>query len=115
MNLKKTLPTANKNGKPSLAHKVVGNKVPQGKTCGAASKDALEVQAKLTQHQKMLHQAQHHNGLYGRAGSAKVGARSACEKGGACQWGLGHADGSRDVQKGARKGGQDAWVGASNA
>ena len=40
----------------------------RGKTRGAASEDALEVQAKLAQHQKTLHQARHHDGLARWAG-----------------------------------------------
>ncbi|KAF8531659.1 FACT complex subunit SPT16 [Gautieria morchelliformis] len=60
---KKALPAATKNGKPSPAQKVVGNKVLRGKTRGAASEDALEVQAKLAQHQKALHQQRHQDGL----------------------------------------------------
>ena len=66
---KKALPAAAvKNGKPSPANKVVGNKVLRGKTRGAASEDALEVQAKLAQHQKTLHQQRHQDGLARWAG-----------------------------------------------
>ena len=68
MKPKKTLPALVKNGKPSPAHKVVGNKVLRGKTRGAASEDALEVQAKLAQHQKILHQQRHQDGLARWAG-----------------------------------------------
>jgi len=65
---KKSLPAAIKNGKPSPANKVAGNKVLRGKTRGAASEDALEVQAKLAQHQKALHSARHQDGLARWAG-----------------------------------------------
>ena len=40
----------------------------RGKTRGAASEDALEVQAKVAQHQKMLHQQRHQDGLARWAG-----------------------------------------------
>ncbi|KAF8526838.1 FACT complex subunit SPT16 [Hysterangium stoloniferum] len=60
---KKSLPAAIKNGKSSPAVKVVGTKVLRGKTRAAASEDALEVQAKLAAHQKLLHQQRQQEGL----------------------------------------------------
>lgn len=65
---KKTLPSPVKNGKQAISQKVAGTKVLRGKTRGAASEDTQEIQAKLTAHQKILHQQRQQEGLARWAG-----------------------------------------------